>query len=58
MVFIHFKVGYRFVDTASSNNFNNAYSNFRIRNTYDVHQNYSMNYEVPGLIERKAFYVG
>ena len=55
---LQFIIGYRFVDTHSNNNFNYAYSNFRSRNTRDSLQNFSMNYEVPGLIERKAFYVG
>ena len=58
VVFIHFKVGYRFVDMLSNNNFNYAYQNFRMRHTFDVHQNFSMNYEIPGLIERRAFFVG
>lgn len=29
-----------------------------MRNTRDAHQDFTMKYEVPGLVERKSFYVG
>jgi len=58
MVFIHFFIKYNFVDANSSNRFEIYYSNFKMRHTRDVHQDFGMAYEVPGFVERKAFYVG
>lgn len=58
IVFIHFFVKYRFNDPQSNLNFENAYERFKIRNTRDAHQHFTMGYSVPGLVERKAFYVG
>lgn len=58
VVFIHFYVRYRFADPQSSNNFERAYYNFKMRHTRDAHQDFSSGYEVPGLIARKAFFVG
>ena len=58
IVFIHFFVKYRFNDPQSSNNFEQAYYSFKMRHTRDAHQDFGMRYEIPGFVERKAFYIG
>ena len=58
VVFIRFAINYKFADALSQKNFDFCYADFKVRNCSDVHQDFSFKYEVPGLIERKAFYVG
>ena len=56
MVFIRFRVNYRFDNPTSENNFNIHYANFKARNHFDMYQSYSFWYHVPDLVERKTFY--
>jgi hypothetical protein len=34
------------------------FSEFKARNTFDTHQSFNMTYNIPGLVEKMAFYVG
>lgn len=58
VVFIRFAMHYKFKDWYSESRFNDFFYNFKRRNSYDSYQTYEYKYEVPGLVERKAFYVG
>ena len=58
IVFIHFLIAYRFDSLSSSRNYEMRWANFKTRNTFDTYQDFSSKYEVPGLVERKAFFVG
>ena len=58
IVFIHFMVRYRFDTVLSNRNFEMHFQNFKMRHTRDAHQDFKMKYEVPGLVPRKAFFVG
>jgi hypothetical protein len=58
VVFIRFAVHYKFSDNLSEEKFNNFFRSFKIRHTFDTYQTFTYKYEVPGLVERKAFYVG
>jgi len=50
IVFIHFLMNYRFKDERSRISFDNLYFNFQQRHRRDVHQDYTYNYDTPGLI--------
>lgn len=58
IVFIHFIINYRFVNDYSRNKIDELFHNFKYANTYDVFQNFHMNYNIPSLIEKMTFYVG
>ena len=58
MVFIRFFVRYRFNDAISEGNFNNFFMGFKMRHTRDAHQDFAYGYKLPGLVERKAYFVG
>lgn len=49
---------YRFVDENSRRKFDYEWYNFQGRHRYDAHQDYSYNYNLPGLKERMTFYIG
>jgi hypothetical protein len=51
-------VKYLFEGKQNEHKFNLFYENFKLKNTFDVLQNFTFGYKVPGMIERKAFYVG
>jgi hypothetical protein len=55
---IHFFLNYRFKDEASRGRFEGIYANFKRRNTFDTHQDFTMGYKLEGMVERKAFFVG
>lgn len=50
IVFIHFLVSYRFNDDASRIKFDYLYERFKRNNRRDVHQDYTFDYQVPGLV--------
>lgn len=58
MVFIHFIILHRFSDSTSQYNFDSFYSGFKMRHTRDAHQDFTYGYQLPGLVDRKAFFVG
>jgi hypothetical protein len=39
-------------------NFNGFYDSFKRRHTRDVHQDFSYNFVVPGLVQRKTYFIG
>lgn len=55
---MHNKVNYRFRDEGSRRAFEYAWGSFQNRHRRDVHQNYSQNFTLPGLIARLSFYIG
>lgn len=56
IVFIHFLVYHRFKTDQSRIRFDQLYASFQAMNRRDQYQNYTCNYEIPGLIDKQAFY--
>lgn len=54
---MHFKTKHYFIDTKSQDNFFAHYDKFKLKNKKDSKQDYSYGFTVPGLIERRAFYI-
>jgi hypothetical protein len=46
------------LDDYSRNRIDEIFHSFKQRNVFDVHQNFGMSYNIPGLVEKMAFYVG
>jgi hypothetical protein len=58
IVFIEFLVNYRFKTDQCRMRLDQLYHRFQMLNKRDQFQNYSMLYEIPGLVEKQSFYVG
>lgn len=58
IVFIHFFIRHKFSNYQSQANFENFFMGFKMRHTRDSHQDFTFGYQLPGLVERKAFFVG
>lgn len=55
---MHNKVNYKFNSEYSRGQYEYAWISFQNRHRFDVHQDYSQNFVIPGLVARMCFYVG
>lgn len=58
MVLIQFLVSYRFTDDSSRANVDRIFDWFKRNNCRDEFQDYTIRYDVPGLVHKHTFYVG
>lgn len=55
IVTLHFRVAYYHLDTQSENKLNQIYANFKLRNTKDVNQKFTIEYKIPNVILKRSF---
>ena len=58
IIFVEFLAKFKFLDPQSQMRFDQFQNNFRARNTRDTHQDFTMQFKINGMVERRSYYVG